>query len=157
MAEISKVLKGVSFTDSLKNYLAIGNVSLCQFLYFLNIADIAQQIENNFYSDKDWHFRYDVSAMIKFAVVKFFWCRVPKYAPPNIMQIIKSITAKIIFKKYPDIKKQLWGGGEFWSDGGYIATVGDGITVDIIKSYVEKQGTKEEKEGYSQMKLLDYE
>lgn len=80
----------------------------------------------------------------------------PRYAPSNIMQIIKSITAKIIFKKYPEIKKQLWG-GEFWSDGGYIATVGDGITVDIIKSYIEKQGTKEEKEGYSQMKLLDYE
>ena len=80
----------------------------------------------------------------------------PRYAPSNIMQIIKSITAKTIFKKYPEIKKQLWG-GEFWSDDGYIATVGDGITVDIIKSYVEKQGTKEEKEGYSQMKLLDYE
>ncbi len=72
MAEISKVFKGVLLTDSLKNYSAIGNVSLCQFLYFLNIADIAQHIENNFYSDKDWHFRYDVSAMIKFAVVKFF-------------------------------------------------------------------------------------
>ncbi len=72
MAEVSKVFKGVSITDSLKNYLAIRNVSLCQLLFFLNIADIAQHIENNFYSDKDWHFRYDVSAMIKFAVVKFF-------------------------------------------------------------------------------------
>ncbi|MCZ7381413.1 MAG: ISNCY family transposase [Candidatus Methanoperedens sp.] len=72
MAETSKVFKGVSITDSLKNYLAIRNVSLCQFLYFLNIADIAQHIENNFYSDKYWHFKYDVSAMIKFAVIKFF-------------------------------------------------------------------------------------
>ncbi len=72
MAEISKVFKGVFITDSLKNYLAINNVSLCQFLFFLNIADIAQHIENNFYSDKDWHFKYDVSAMIKFVVIKFF-------------------------------------------------------------------------------------
>ncbi|NJD54692.1 MAG: ISNCY family transposase, partial [Candidatus Methanoperedens sp.] len=72
MAETSKVFKGVSFTDSLKNYMGLRNVSLCQFLFFLNIADIAQQIENNFYSDKDWHFRYNVSAMIKFAIVKFF-------------------------------------------------------------------------------------
>jgi hypothetical protein len=72
MAEMSKVFKGVSFTDSLKNYLAIRNVSLCQFLLFLDIADIAQHIENNLYGDKDWHFRYDVSAMIKFAIVKFF-------------------------------------------------------------------------------------
>jgi putative transposase len=41
--------------------------------------------------------------------------------------------------------------------GGYIGTVGDGVTADIIKDYVEKQGTDEEKEGFSQMKLLDFE
>ncbi len=80
----------------------------------------------------------------------------PKYAPSNIMQIIKSITAKHIFKKFPDIKKQLWG-GHFWSDGGYIGTVGEGVTADIIKRYVENQGTEEEKEGFNQMKLLDFE
>ncbi|VVB89765.1 Transposase IS200 like protein [uncultured archaeon] len=80
----------------------------------------------------------------------------PRYAPSNIMQIIKSITAKNIFKKYPEIKKQLWG-GHFWSEGGYIGTLGDGVTAEIIKNYVEKQGTKEEKEGLSQMKLLDFE
>ncbi len=79
----------------------------------------------------------------------------PRYAPSKIMQIIKSITAKNIFKKFPDIKKQLWG-GHFWSEGGYIGTVGDGVTADIIKRYVEEQGTKEEKEGHSQMKLLDF-
>jgi putative transposase len=88
--------------------------------------------------------------------VHIFVGAAPRYAPSNVMQIIKSITAKNIFKKYPEIKKQLWG-GEFWSDGGYIATVGDGVTAEIIKTYVEKQGTKEEKEGYSQMKLLDFE
>ncbi len=80
----------------------------------------------------------------------------PRYTPSNVMQIIKSITAKNIFKKYPEIKKQLWG-GHFWSEGGYIGTVGDGVTADIIKGYVEKQGTDEEKEGFSQMKLLDFE
>jgi len=50
------------------------------------------------------------------------------------MQIIKSITARKIFKKYPEIRKQLWG-GEFWSDGGYIGTVGDRTTSDTIKNY----------------------
>ncbi len=72
MKEISRVFKGVSFTDSLKNYLGKENVSLCLFLFFLDIADIVQYVENNFYSDKDWHFRYDVAGMIKLAVVKFF-------------------------------------------------------------------------------------
>ncbi len=43
-----------------------------------------------------------------------------------------------------------------WSDEGYIGTVGDGTTSDIIKSYVEKQGNQEEKEAYQQMKIFDY-
>ena len=79
----------------------------------------------------------------------------PKYSPSRVMQIIKSITARQIFKEYPEIKKQLWG-GEFWSDGGYIGTVGDGTTSDVIKNYVQNQGNQEEKEAYQQMKILDF-
>jgi hypothetical protein len=44
----------------------------------------------------------------------------------------------------------LGGGAEFWSDGGFIGTVGDGVTEDIIRRYVEQQGSPEEKEDYSQ-------
>jgi putative transposase len=79
----------------------------------------------------------------------------PKYSPSKIMQTIKIITARQIFKQYPEIKKQLWG-GELWSDGGYIGTVGDGTTSDVIKSYVENQGNQEEKEAYQQMKIFDF-
>ena len=79
----------------------------------------------------------------------------PKYSLSKIMQIIKSITARQIFKQYPEIKKQLWG-GELWSDGGYIGTIGDGTTSDVIKNYVENQGNKEEKEAYQQMPILDF-
>ena len=71
------------------------------------------------------------------------------------MQIIKSITARELFKKFPEIKKALWG-SEFWSDGEYIGTVGDGILSDIILNYVETQGTTEEKEGFKQMILLEF-
>ena len=71
------------------------------------------------------------------------------------MQIIKSITARNIFKEFPEIRKQLWG-GELWSDGGYIGTVGDGTTSDIIKNYVQNQGNEEEKQAYKQMKIIDF-
>ena len=47
-------------------------------------------------------------------------------------------------------------GGELWSDEGYIGTIGDGTTSDVIKNYVENQGNKEEKEAYQQMKILDF-
>jgi putative transposase len=79
----------------------------------------------------------------------------PKYSPSKVMQIIKSITARQIFKEHPEIKKQLWG-GEFWSDGGYIGTVGDGTTSDVIKNYVQNQANQEEKEAYQQMKIFDF-
>ena len=79
----------------------------------------------------------------------------PKYSPSKIMQIIKSITARQIFKQDPEIKKQFWG-GELQSDGGYIGIIGDGTTSDVIKNYVENQGNKEEKEAYQQMPILDF-
>ncbi len=79
----------------------------------------------------------------------------PRYSPSKIMQIIKSITARQMFKRYPEIKQLLWGGG-FWHDGGYIGTVGEGITEDIIRKYIEEHGTPEEKEGYTQMKIIDF-
>lgn len=36
------------------------------------MSDITKTIEKEFYSDREWHFKYDVAAMIKFALVKFF-------------------------------------------------------------------------------------
>jgi putative transposase len=79
----------------------------------------------------------------------------PKYSPSRVMQIIKSITAKQMFKAFPEIRKQLWG-GEFWSDGGYVGTIGDGVTAEIIKDYVENQDSPEEKEDFAQMKLAEF-
>jgi putative transposase len=76
----------------------------------------------------------------------------PRYSPSHVMQVLKSITAKMLFERFPDLRKTLWG-AEFWSDGGYIGTVGDGVTEEIIRRYIEQQGTKEEKEDYAQMKL----
>ena len=46
-----------------------------------------------------------------------------KYAPNGIARIIKSLTARAVFAKTPEVKKQLWG-GEFWGDGFFVNTVG---------------------------------
>ncbi|HLD79791.1 MAG TPA: IS200/IS605 family transposase [Candidatus Nanoarchaeia archaeon] len=63
----------------------------------------------------------------------------PRYAPSHIMQMCKSILAKQVFKQFPELREELWG-GEFWSDGGHIDTVGDGKGLDAIKKYVTNQG-----------------
>ena len=76
-----------------------------------------------------------------------------KWSPSRIMQIVKSISAREMFKQFPEMRKVLWG-GEFWSDGGYIGTVGEGTTEAIVKKYIQRQGDKKEKEQYVQLRLF---
>ncbi len=73
-----------------------------------------------------------------------------KYSPSQLFRIVKSVTAIRMFKTYPEIKEELWG-GEFWSDGGYVGTVGEGVNADIIREYIKRQGRKGE-----QLKLFDF-
>ena len=63
----------------------------------------------------------------------------PRYAPSRIIQVCKSILAIQLFKQFPELKEELWG-GEFWSDGGHIDTVGDGRGLEDVKKYVRNQG-----------------
>ena len=72
----------------------------------------------------------------------------PRYSPSEIMQICKSITAKEIFKKFPKVKDELWG-GHFWTEGGHIDTVGDGYGEKEMKEYIKKQGR-----DYKQLNLI---
>jgi len=69
-----------------------------------------------------------------------FLCKfLPKYSGGQVIRLIKSITAREIFKEVPDIKKALWG-GEFWTDGYYFATVSGRGDRKIIEKYIEGQG-----------------
>ena len=74
----------------------------------------------------------------------------PRYSPSRVMQIVKSITAREMFQHFPGIKEELWD-GEFWSDGGYIGTVGEGPNAEIIRKYVKNQGRQGD-----QSRLIDF-
>ena len=75
--------------------------------------------------------------------VHFLVQSVPMMLPKNIVQTIKSITAKQIFKLAPEVRKQLWG-GQFWSDGYYISTVGKYGSEQAVARYVKEQGKEQE-------------
>jgi putative transposase len=63
----------------------------------------------------------------------------PKYSIGEVVRKFKSITARELFKKFPWLRKELWG-GEFWSDGYYAATVGERGNWGIVERYVKNQG-----------------
>jgi putative transposase len=81
--------------------------------------------------------------------VHFLVQSVPSYSPTKLVRIIKSLTAREILTRVPNVKKKLWG-GEFWSDGYYVSTVGQHGTEDTIRNYVKRQGRDKE---YSQLHI----
>jgi len=75
--------------------------------------------------------------------VHFLVQSVPSYSPTKIITVIKSLTAREVFIRVSSVKKQLWG-GEFWTDGYYVGTVGQNATEETIKQYVRNQGRENE-------------
>ena len=60
----------------------------------------------------------------------------PRYSIAHVVGVLKSISAAEVFEKFPEVKKELWG-GEFWEDGYFARTVGDKVTADLIKRYIK--------------------
>jgi len=62
----------------------------------------------------------------------------PKISPSQIMQVVKSISAREFFKMYPDIKKRYFWGGKLWTQSYYVETIGN-MTEESIRQYVQNQ------------------
>lgn len=75
--------------------------------------------------------------------VHFLLQSVPTKSPTSIIKMLKSITAREIFRLHPEVKKQLWG-GEFWTDGYYVSTVSKHGDENTISKYVRDQGIEKE-------------
>ena len=86
--------------------------------------------------------------------VHFLIQSVPMMRPKTMVQTTKSITAKEIFKLHPEVKHMLWG-GQFWTDGYYINTVGVHGNEAAIKEYVKNQGKEYNQIYRGQLTLFD--
>ncbi len=84
--------------------------------------------------------------------VHFLVQSVPTISISKIVQTIKSITAREVFKNYPEVRKELWG-GNFWTSGFYANTVGQYGNKEVIKKYVENQGKKYKPMHLEQLRL----
>ena len=75
--------------------------------------------------------------------VHFLVQSVPSKRHQEIIRVVKSITAKRVFAEHPEVKKKLWG-GEFWSDGYFVTSVGKNTNEAVIQKYVKQQGIQDE-------------
>ena len=77
----------------------------------------------------------------------------PRMAPLRVISIIKSLTARKIFARFPNLKEQELWGGKFWSDGKCIGTVGEATSEKTIRKYIRNQSA-DKKKAESRMKQL---
>ena len=75
----------------------------------------------------------------------------PRYSMGKVVGMLKSISAKVIFKEHPEVKEELWG-GEFWEDGYFVRTVGDKVTAEVIRKYITYH--REHEKNPKQLKLF---
>lgn len=73
--------------------------------------------------------------------VHFLVQSVPTYSVTKIVTTIKSLSAREIRKRCPQVRRQLWG-GEFWTDGYFASTVGKHGDENMIGNYVKNQGNE---------------
>lgn len=73
----------------------------------------------------------------------------PRFAPSEIVRLIKTWTHKHIFKEFPKVREYLWG-GKLWCEGYFVSTVHDSTTKEEIKRYIRNQ-----KKIISQLPLLE--
>lgn len=100
--------------------------------------------------------RYEYIHFIEIGVdknhVHFLVQSLPSKSPTELIRVIKSVTARQIFKECPQVKKLLWG-GEFWTDGYFVSTVGKNQNETVIHEYVKNQGKQDC--GYYKQIYLD--
>lgn len=84
--------------------------------------------------------------------VHFLVQSVPVYSPKKVVQTIKSITAREVFRRVPSVKEQLWG-GEFWSKGYFVSTVGRHGDEQTLKEYVKNQSQDKDYKSLHQQQL----
>ena len=86
--------------------------------------------------------------------VHFLVQSVPTYSVTKIVTMVKSVTAREVFRRCPQVKKQLWG-GEFWTGGYFASTVGKHGDETMIGRYVKSQGKEYHKlHSNHQLKLF---
>jgi putative transposase len=76
----------------------------------------------------------------------------PRYAPAQVMNTIKSLTARKLYDEFPQLRKVQWS-GRIWAEGYYVGSSGEHVTSDLIQRYIEYQ--KAEVAGPKQLRLFD--
>ena len=61
-----------------------------------------------------------------------------RYSPAQVVQRLKSISVRMVFQEFPEVKQELWG-EELWNDGYFVRSVGDKVMAEVVRRYIKHQ------------------
>ena len=114
-------------------------------------GDIQKRVKELFHETAEPHGFFIDTLEVAPDHVHIFLSFPPRYSISKVVGMLKSISASVVFKEHPEVKKQLWG-GEFWEDGYFARTVGDKVTAEIIRKYIYHH--REQKKMPAQLELF---
>ena len=83
------------------------------------------------------HYEFEIDTMeVVSDHVHIFLSAPPRYSPAKIVNIHKGVSSRTMFNEFPELKRNLWG-GELWSDGYFVRTVGDKVATEVIRRYID--------------------
>lgn len=101
------------------------------------VGDIKERVKELFYEiAQEFDFEIDKCEVAE-DHVHILLSFPPRYSISRVVGIIKSISGSKIFDEFPKVKKKLWG-GHLWEEGYFVRTVGEHMTDDVIRRYIEK-------------------
>ena len=76
----------------------------------------------------------------------------PRYAISEVVRLIKSLNGRELFRSFPSLKQRLWA-GQMWEDGYFARTVGDRMTSEAVRRYIQYHRKIEQGPAQLRMKL----
>lgn len=59
----------------------------------------------------------------------------PQLSVGTAVRLFKSLSARHMMKRFPYLRRQFW--GEMWSPSSFVRTVGEGVTAETVRRYIE--------------------
>ncbi len=98
-----------------------------------SIADETKRLIESICLERDWQV---LALEVQPDHIHLFVSMPPSVAVADAMKILKGSTARKLFVKFPELKKQLWG-GHLWSPSYYVGTAGN-VSSETIQKYIER-------------------
>ena len=104
------------------------------------IGDVAKRVKELFEEIAE-HFDFEIDRCeVSVDHVHILLSFPPRYSVSRVVGILKSISGSRVFREFPKVKEQLWA-GHFWEQGYFFRTVGQQVTDDVIRKYIEQHSS----------------